>query len=70
MTAERESYLFSMREAADGKPAIVREPIRGHLPVLGHGRLTLELTDGTTVNEASELGRSLNSAVLAVSYTA
>ncbi len=67
---DRADYLFKVSEFADGTPWISWEPRRGNLPLLENSVMGFGLTPGTTLREAEEFARYLNSRIQFVSCTA
>ncbi len=66
---ERARYVFAVKEFGDGVPWIMLERSGKGLDVLGNGFVGLELTEGTSLQEAEALAVSLRRSVSAVAYT-
>lgn len=66
---ERASYVFSVKEFGDGAPWIMLERSGKGLEVVGNGFIGLELTKGTSLQEAEILAATLRRSVTAVAYT-
>lgn len=66
---ERARYVFSVKEFGDGAPWIMLERSGTGLDVLGDGFVGLELTEGTSLQEAETLAATLRRSVSAVTFT-
>jgi hypothetical protein len=66
---ERARYVFAVKEFADGAPWIMLERSGTGLGVLGNGFVGLELTEGTSLQEAEALAATLRRSVSAVTFT-
>ena len=61
-------FAFVVKESGAGVPWIALEPAEENLAVLGDGNLGIDLVDGTTLADANEFARVLNSNVKQLSY--
>jgi hypothetical protein len=66
---ERAKYVFAVKEFGDGTPWVKQERSGNGLEVLGNGFIGLELTEGTSFQEAEALAAILRRNVSAVAYT-
>jgi len=66
---ERVRYVFAVKEFGDGTPWIMLERSGKGLEVLGNGFIGLELTEGTSLQEAEALAAMLRRSVSTVAYT-
>ncbi len=65
----RASYVFTVKEFADGTPWIAFEPSGGNLNILKNGFLGFDLPKGTTYAKAKEIASLLNDNLGDLSYT-
>ena len=67
MSGENAEFLFVVRLRENGAPWVVLQPKQGGLAVL-KGEIGLDLYRGTSLVEAKQLARFLNSNIKSVSY--
>lgn len=67
---ERGRCRFTVKEGELGRPFLALEPAGGSLGILGRGHLSLDLADGTTLEDAKALATTLNGSVAGIAYTA
>jgi hypothetical protein len=63
-------YRFVVKESDNGVPSLALEPAGQALACLGKGLLVLKLRKGTTVPQAQEIAKSLNTEIVEIGYTA
>lgn len=66
---ERGKYVFTVKEYADGTPWIMLERSGQGLDVFGNGFIGLDLSEGTTLQQAKALAATLRRSVSTVHYT-
>ncbi len=66
---EHARYVFVVKEFGDGVPWIMLERSGKGLEILGNGFIGLELTEGTSLQEAETLAATLRRRVSVVAYT-
>ncbi|PVE25966.1 hypothetical protein DC522_01635 [Microvirga sp. KLBC 81] len=66
---EHGEYKAIVKEHEYGHPFLVLEPTGETIPMLGDGLLSLRLREGTTIEEAEILARTLNRHLKGASIT-
>jgi len=66
---ERSSFLFAVKEYADGTPWICAEPRRQEMPILEHAFIGFGLPNGTTLRQAHAIADYMNEHLANVSMT-
>lgn len=66
---EHGSYLFTVKEAADGSPWIMLEPRRTDVTALKEAFIGFGLRQGTTIEKAQEVADYLNRNLADLSFT-
>jgi hypothetical protein len=64
----RAEHRFTVKENASGEPWLVSEVLKGEEPQ-GSGFVGLELTPGTTMQQAEDLAQTMNRLIVCTSFT-
>ena len=67
MSGNSAEFVFVARESKEGAPLVVLQPKHGGIELL-KGEIGLDLYRGTSLQEAKQLARFLNSNIKSVSY--
>jgi hypothetical protein len=66
---QRATYVFAVKEFADGTPWIMFEKVGGGLDIFDKGFLGFDLEQGTSLGEAEALSKLLCQRVTSISFT-